>query len=90
MNLRVFKKDVDYLVEEIISDALLGLNFAQGNEKEDVIYNVISEAIALREAIYIKINHYDRENARAYFNGVHTEFLKALDSLFEKLSETAR
>ena len=35
MNLRVFKKDVDYLVEEIISDALLGLNFAQGNEKED-------------------------------------------------------
>ncbi|MBR5249322.1 MAG: hypothetical protein IKV28_01890 [Bacteroidales bacterium] len=90
MNLRVFKKDVDYLVEEIISDAVLGLNFAKESEKEEIIFGVINDAIALRETLYTKINHYDRENTRAYFNGVRREFLEVLDNLFERLSETAR
>lgn len=90
MNLRVFKKDVDFLVEEIISDALLGLNFAKGSEKEEVIINVINEAVALRDATYTKINHPDKENIKAYYNGVRREFLESLDGLFEKLSETAR
>lgn len=90
MNLRVFKKDVDYLVEEIISDALLGLNFAKDGEKEEVIFGVINEAIALRESTYTKINHYERKNTRAYFQKVHREFLQSLDNLFQRLSEIAQ
>lgn len=90
MNLRVFKKDVDFLTEDFLSDALISLGFAKDEAKRESILNVINEAIDLRDETYSKINHPEKGNIKAYYRSVTEDFLKSLDALCEKLGETIK
>lgn len=90
MNLRVFKKDIDFLTEDFLSDALISMGFAREESKREKILDIINEAIDLRDETYAKINHPEKENLRAYYRGVTEDFLKALDALCEKLGEAIK
>ena len=48
MNLRVFKKDIDFLTEDFLSDALISMGFAREESKREKILDIINEAIDLR------------------------------------------
>ena len=87
MNLRVIKKDVTYLVEEFLSDALIAMGFAKDEQKRETVAELFNEAIALRDTIYMKINNPSKENVKAYYRTLTTEFLTSIDSLFGRLGE---
>lgn len=89
MNLRVIKKDVDFLVDEFLSDALICLNFSDGEKKEKVT-NVINEALELRQETFYKINNPDKSRIKAHYAATSKEFLVSLDALFDKLSEIVK
>ena len=86
MNLRVIKKDVNYLIDEFISDALISLTFVEDDDKTGKVIGLTNEALELREETLCKINHPDGER-RAYYRNVMDTLLSALDALYDKLSE---
>lgn len=90
MNLRVFKKDIDFLTEDFLSDALISMGFAREESKRENILGIINEAIDLRDETYAKINHPEEGNLRAYYRKTTEDFLKSLDALCEKLGEAIK
>ncbi|MBO7204174.1 MAG: hypothetical protein IIY14_03425 [Bacteroidales bacterium] len=86
MNLRVIKKDVNYLIDEFISDALISLTFVEDDDKTGKVIGLTNEALELQEETLCKINHPDGER-RAYYRNVMDTLLSALDALYDKLSE---
>lgn len=87
MNLRVIKKDINYLIDEFISDALISMSFTEDEEKIQTIVDLSNEALDLQEEALCKVNHPD-ENKRAYYRNMMESLLSALDALYDKLSET--
>lgn len=61
MNLRVIKKDVNYLIDEFISDALISLTFVEDDDKTGKVIGLTNEALELQEETLCKINHPDGE-----------------------------
>lgn len=90
MNLRVFKKDIDFLTEDFLSDALISMGFAREESKREKILDIINEAIDLRDDTYAKINHPEEGNLKSYYRKTTEDFLKALDALCEKLGEAIK
>ena len=90
MNLRVFKKDVDFLTEDFLSDALISMGVAREESKRENILGIINEAIDLRDETYAKINHPEEGNLKAYYRKTTEDFLKSLDALCEKLGEAIK
>ena len=86
MNLRVIKKDVNYLIDEFISDVLISLTFVEDDDKTGKVIGLTNEALELQEETLCKINHPDGER-RAYYRNVMDTLLSALDALYDKLSE---
>lgn len=86
MNLRVIKKDVKFLTEEFMSDALIGLSYAKNDEKKEKLVNLINEAGDLHDEIIFKINHPEGK-ARNYYNTLMADFITRLDALYENMSK---
>ena len=88
-NLRTFKKDIDYLIDEVISDCCTFI-YINPDKKEAEAMEVINEAIALRDDMLERLNKIHEKPARPHFKVLKEEFLKKIDVLFEKISELAK
>lgn len=86
MNLRVIKKDVHFLTEEFISDALIGMSFAKDDAKKEALINFINEAGDLHEEIICRINKPEGK-AKVYYTNLMNEFITKLDALYEGMSK---
>ena len=86
MNLRVIKKDIDYVIDELIADSLLTLSFGKDIDPA-FVEGVINEALELREDLYKRANHPDKSNIKAHYNQVIEDLYEKTDELFDKLSK---
>ena len=86
MNLRVFKKDIEYFIGEFIEDCDLFvlLNPQQDSEEIDAI---IEESVDLYNSLKQRAAH-PEGNKKAFYNGLIKEMFEKLDELSEKLSAT--
>ena len=84
MNLRVFKKDIEYFVAEFIDDCALFVAL-NPHKDADEIAQIIDEAVDLYNELKCKANHAEG-NKRAYFNALTKEMFEKIDALCEKLS----
>ena len=84
MNLRVFKKDIEFFIGEFIEDCelFLILNPSQNAEKIDAI---VEEAVDLYNDLKLKAAH-PAGSKKAYYNGLVKAMFEKLDELSEKLS----
>ena len=87
-NLRVIKKDIDYLVMEVISDCWVFLYVNECKKLEEVIA-VINEAVALRNGLYDRVNNPDKENIKKHYKEINKDLFTGVDSLFQKISRIA-
>lgn len=85
MNLRVIKKDINFLTDEFVSDAFISINFNSDAEKIQQIIDLTNEALDVRDDIICKINHPNGEK-RSYYRNLSQEMLSATDALYDKLS----
>jgi len=101
MNLRVIKKDIEFLMNDFVSDCLLYNDFSEG-KKEKEVYDLIAEGIALSESLSARVNFPKKvvENARgvekfvrkegkevkAHYKDIQKDLFEGYDKLFEKLS----
>ena len=84
MNLRVFKKDIEFFIGEFIEDCELFiiLNPHKNAEKID---EIVDEAVNLYNDLKQKAAH-PEGNKKAYYNGLTKAMFEKLDELSEKLS----
>ncbi len=57
MNLRVIKKDINYMVDEFVSDAVISMSFHDDNEKAEQIVGLINDVLDLRDETLAKVSH---------------------------------
>ena len=84
MNLRVFKKDIEYFVAEFIDDCALFVAL-NPHKDADEISNIVDEAVDLYNELKYKANHPEGDK-KAYYAGLTKEMFEKIDELCEKLS----
>ena len=84
MNLRVFKKDIEYFVGEFIDDCALFIAL-NPHKDADEISDIVDEAVDLYNDLKQRANH-PEGNKKAYYPGLTKEMFEKLDTLCEKLS----
>lgn len=85
MNLRVIKKDINYIVDEFVSDAVISMSFHDDNEKSEQIVGLINDVLDLRDEVLSKVSHPEGEK-KAYYRNLTDELLGSLDVMYDKLS----
>ena len=84
MNLRVFKKDIEYFVGEFIDDCALFVAL-NPHKDADEISNIVDEAVDLYNELKYKANHPEGKK-RAFYIALTKEMFEKIDALCEKLS----
>ncbi|HPD96101.1 MAG: hypothetical protein H6537_10115 [Bacteroidales bacterium] len=90
---RVLKKDVDFLVSEVVSDCYTFMMF-NGDKSHDEAIKVIESALDKRNEAYKKISsrvkHENPKEVKKYYKQIQQEFLEGVDECFTKLSELTK
>lgn len=88
-SIRELKKDIDYLVFEVISDCFAYSNI-HPDDKSDELTALISDAVEFRNDLIARVNNPDGKDnpriVRAYYKKIEKDLLTGVDGLFEKLS----
>ena len=91
-SIRSIKKDIDYLVSEVISDSYLTIYFHP--EKKEQAVKVMEEAVTLRNNLVSRANNPAEKNnqhlVRRHYGKLRSDLLEGVDSLFNKLSEICK
>lgn len=88
-NLRDLKKEIDYRLEEVVFDCDMAICFQPSKEKE--IFDVMQDAVAVRNALFVKANNpaepHNRSLVRKHYTVLRAEMVAEYDKLFKRLSE---
>jgi hypothetical protein len=88
-SIRELKKDIDYLIYEVISDCFVYSNIHPDN-KTDELSTLISEAVEFRNDLIARVNNPDGKDnpkiVKAYYKSVQKDLLTGVDKYFERLS----
>lgn len=88
-NLRDLKKEIDYRLEEVVFDCDMAICFQPSKEKE--IFDVMQDAVAVRNTLFIKANNpaepHNRSLVRKHYSALRTEMVAEYEKLFTRLSE---
>ena len=84
MNLRVFKKDIEYFVAEFIDDCALFVALNPHKDADEIVA-IIDEAVDLYNDLKGRANH-PEGNKKAFYTDLTKEMFEKLDELCEKLS----
>jgi len=85
-SLRRLKKDIDFLVEEVISDCCTFM-YVYPDKKRDEAIQIIQDAVELRNKLYAQANHPQENPRKAYYKAVNKELLEGVDALFQRISK---
>ncbi len=88
-NLRVIKKDVIFLVNEIISDCWVYMYF-NGEKNREEAQKIVADAVELGDNIFEQINHYPKDDAKKHFKALNQKLLEGVDALFVRLSALSK
>jgi hypothetical protein len=84
---RNLKKDIDYLITDLIFDCYECMN--EHPEKDFSLYEqIINEAIILKDDLIDRINHFNPEasgNSRPYFNNLKKDLIVNVTQAYDKL-----
>ncbi len=88
-SVRELKKDIDYLVFEVISDCLLYSEIRPDMKSEEVS-SIIEDAVEFRNDLIARVNNPDGKDnpkiVKAYYKKVGKDLLSGVDQLFGRLS----
>jgi hypothetical protein len=89
-SIRNLKKDIAFLVSEIISDSQLFILF-NPKQNTDAAYSVIEDAVEMYNLMYQRANHPDGKDnpklVKQHYKALRTDLLTQTNSLFERISK---
>ena len=84
-NLRTFKKDVIFLITEVISDRWVFMYLNRDKNVEEA-NKIVADAVELGDNLFEQINHYPKDDAKKHFKALNQKLLEGVDALFVRLS----
>ena len=88
-SIRELKKDVDYLVFEVLSDCF-AYSEVHPEEKSDELSEIITDAVNLRNDLILRVNNPDGKDnpkiLKAFYKSVEKDLSTGVDTLFNRLS----
>ena len=84
-SLRTIKKDIDFLVSEVISDCWVFM-YINPEEKTDEAVSIINDAVALRNELFERVNSKEIESPKKHYKAISQDLLKGVDALFIRIS----
>jgi len=88
-SVRNLKKDIDYLVFEVISDCFV-FQGIHPDHKTDELSEIMSDAVNLRNDLIARVNNPDGKDnpkiVKSYYKAVSKDLLTGVDNLFTRLS----
>ncbi len=89
-NLRTIKKDVKFLIGEVVDDCVIYLEL-NGEEKQEKVFDIIGDALDLQDELLDKINCRIKDiKPSVYYKGIVEELIKGVDSYYDRLSELSK
>jgi hypothetical protein len=92
-SVRNLKKDIDYLIFEVIADSF-AYSSIHPDDKSDEISAIINDAVSFRNDLIARVNNPDgKENpkiVKAYYKAVEKDLLTGVDKLFDRLSALSK
>ncbi len=88
-SVRNLKKDIDYLIFEVISDSF-AYSGIHPEDKPDEISAIINDAVSFRNDLIARVNNPDGKDnpkiVKAYYKSVEKDLIEGVDNLFDRLS----
>jgi hypothetical protein len=92
-SVRELKKDIDYLIYEVISDCF-AFSEIHPDMKSEELDDIISDAVEFRNDLIARVNTPDGKDnpkiVKAYYKSVSKDLLVGADKLFTRLSELTK
>ena len=92
-SVRELKKDIDYLIYEVISDCFVFSGLHPEN-KSDELSAVVSDAVEFRNDLIARVNNPDGKDnpkiLKTYYKTLQKDLLTGVDKLFNRLSELSK
>jgi hypothetical protein len=83
-SIRLLKKDIDYLVSEVVSDCCT-FTVLYPEKKQEEALDIINGVLDLRNDLISRVNHPEGK-VKAHYQAVFTDLLKGVDESFKKIS----
>ena len=91
-SIRNLKRDIDYLMNEVVTDSYLSLHFHP--EHREAIIGVIRDAVELRNSLYDRANRPIEKRSRSlvskHYTALRRDMFDGIDKLFVRLSEIGK
>ena len=88
-SIRRFKKDIEFLIEEVVSDCCTFM-YVYPEKKSDEAIQIIQDAIAFRDKLFAEVNNPQENPLKAYYKTVNRELLEGVDALFQRISDLTK
>ncbi len=92
-NLRNLKKDIDYLVSEVVSDCYTYM-YLHGEGKREQVVKLIEEVVNTRNDLFRRANNpdksLDKKQLKKHYKDIYSDLLTNVDSAFSQLSELTK
>jgi hypothetical protein len=92
-SVRELKKDIDYLVFEVISDCFVYSGVHPDNKSEE-LSAIISDAVNFRNDLIARVNNPDGKDnpkiVKTYYKTVEKDLMTGVDKLFNRLSSLSK
>jgi predicted HAD superfamily phosphohydrolase len=88
----MLKRDINYLMNEVVTDSYLSLHFHP--DQKETIVGVIRDAVELRNSLYDRANRpaekKSRTLVRRHYTAVRRDMFEGIDGLFVRLSNIGK
>ena len=92
-NVRGLKKDIDYLIYEVISDCFV-FSDVHPDVKTEELSAIVSDAVDLRNDLIARVNNPGGKDnpkiVKAFYKGVKKDLMGGVDDLFSRLSDLTK
>ncbi|HUS87252.1 MAG TPA: hypothetical protein VMW76_08430 [Bacteroidales bacterium] len=92
-SVRELKKDIDYLVFEVISDCFTVMS-VKPEEKSEELSLIVADAVKLRNDLVARANHpVGKDNpglVKAHYRKLREDLVKGVDKLFDRISKVVK
>ena len=91
-SVKTIKKDIDYLVGEVVADCYMTIYFHPAKKNE--VIGVMEQAVELRNKLFAAANNPAEKNnrilVRKHYAAIRRELLEKIDELFVSLSDICK
>jgi len=92
-SIRYIKKDIDYLVSEVISDCYTYL-FLHSEKNKGKVIEIIENVVESRNELFSRVNNpakdADSKQIKKHYKNIYNDLFATVDESFNKLSELSK